>query len=120
MERKDYLALVHREVTVLLDEREALVRAAARDPAASEELDRTLEAQVSEILAEVDHLEDVLKWSGLAEPDAALWREADSWRGVLIGAAMAALVHDVRSCAARVLAGEIPRPRNVQFTPRAH
>jgi hypothetical protein len=114
MDRTTYLALVHREANLLLDEREPLVRQAASGEHPADELAEALERQLTEIVSEVDHLEDVLKWSDLRDVDPALWRHAESWQGVLIGAAMAALVHDVRACAARIVGGELPTMHNIQ------
>jgi hypothetical protein len=114
MERATYLALVHREANVLVDEREELVRSSIDDAEGAAELTSSIERQVEGILSEVDHLEDVIKWADLREPDPGLWRDASSWQGVLIGAAMAVLVADIRSCAQRIIDGELPRLKNIQ------
>jgi len=115
MDKKAYLALVHREANVLVREHERDLRAAEDDPEMGAQLTSILEQQLGEILSDVDHLEDVLKWSELREIAPRLWRDSHSWQGVVIGAAMAALVHDVRACAMRILAGELPRLQNIQI-----
>lgn len=106
--------MVHREANVLLNERGGEFAEALTAGTASHELDSAIEGQVQEILSDIDHLEDVMKWSELREPAPPLWRSAETWQGVMIGAAMAALAHDVRACASRILMGQLPRLRNVQ------
>jgi len=114
MERKDYLALVHREACIFLDAHEAELAAAAADPERRPEIDDAIQEQLKGALADIDCPEDVLKWSGLREPDPAFWREADTWPQAVIGAALAALACDVRTCALLVAEGKLPRLRNVQ------
>jgi len=114
MERGQYLALVLREANAFVNAHgEALRRSGG---ALDDALRGKLEDQLKTALVEADHLEDVLKHSGLREVPAELWREAEGWQEVLAGAAMGALAHDVAARARDIIEGRTPRMDNIQLS----
>ena len=114
MEERNYVAIVLREANTFLGENGEAVRRSLSGEGWTAELDDLLERQLQEVLIGVDHLEDVVKFSELEEPDPEFWSGADSWRGVLAGVAAAALAHDVRKRALDIIDGTIPRMDNIQ------
>ncbi len=115
MEKRNYIALVLREANAFVTENEPALRKALAEGGAMPELDATLEEQLKTALVDIDHLEDVLKHSDLREIDPELWRDGSTWQEVLAGAAMAALVHDVRRHARDIIEGRTPRMENIQI-----
>ena len=118
MEEKSYLALVLREANAFVNAHERALKKAqgAFGDGLGAELGAALEEQLKSALVDVDHLEDVLKHSGLRDVPAGLWRDAESWQEVLASAAMAALAHDVASRARDIIEGRVPRMDNIQLS----
>ena len=115
MEKRSYLALVLREANAFVNVHEAELRGGSGG-GTDERLRDALDEQLKDALVDVDHLEDVLKHSGLREVPPGLWRTAERWGEVLASAAMAALAHDVLARARDIVEGRIPRMDNIQFS----
>ncbi len=114
MEERNYVAIVLREANTFLNGNEPAVRAAVADEGWTLELDDLLERQLQEVLIGAEHLEDIVKFSDLKEPDPVFWRDATDWQGVLAGVAAAALAHDVRRRVHDLIDGKLPRMDNIQ------
>ena len=114
MERVRYLALVLREANAFVNAHGEALRSSGGE--LDDALRGELEEQLRGALVEADHLEDVLKHSGLREVPRELWRDAEGWQEVLAGAAMGALAHDVAARARDIVDGMTPRMDNIQLS----
>jgi hypothetical protein len=106
MDRKKWLMMVYREANIFIE------RNAPGDGSLSEteveELMPELSAQLQEVLASVDELEDVIKHSLLKNPPPDLWYGESQWQRVLIGVATTCLMHDVKGVVLKILDGTLP------------
>ena len=114
MDKRQYVALVLREATAWVDSHGESLRVELANLGSVEGVAVSLEAELARALVEIDHLEDVLKHSDLRELPARVWLDASEWPEVLIGAALAALDHDVRRRALDIIEGRVPRMGNIQ------
>lgn len=107
MDRKQWLTLVYREANVFIEQHAAPDQELT--PTEVEELEPELHAQLQEVLANVDSLEDIVKHSLLKSPSPDLWYGESNWQHVLGGVAAACLLHDVQGVVLKILEGALPR-----------
>ena len=107
MDRKQWLTIVYREANVFL-ERNA-PDGAQLTPTEVDELEPELHQQLQEVLNNVDHLEDLVKFSLLKTPPPDLWYGESNWQHVLVAVASACLLHDVKGIVLKIVDGTLPR-----------
>ena len=107
MERKQWLTLLYREANLFLENQEREGNNVGI--ADLEELEPALHSQLSELRSNVDHLEDLVKYSLLKDPMPDLWQGEKAWGHVLLNVAAACLLHDVKGVIVKIVEGTLPR-----------
>jgi hypothetical protein len=117
MDRREYLALVVREANRLVETHEPTLRAALEADGSLDACEAELERQLTPIIVEVEHPEDLIKHAALAAGGAeaggtklepSLWQRAPSWESVRTRVALRCLGFDVKQFAVRLLRGAVP------------
>ena len=107
MERKQWLTMVYREANIFIERHSSEGRDLT--PSEVDEFEPELHQQLQEILANIEHPEDLIKHSLLRTPPPDLWYGESQWPRVVLSVAAACLLHDVKGVALKIIEGALPR-----------
>lgn len=120
MDRNEWLTIVVREANCFVEEHEAALRRALEADGDIEALGDRIDRHVRGVLLDEEDLWDLVRHSGLRDPEPSLWREAETWESVLVRVAFACFAHDLTRNVLAILEGKAPRldPKQMVFVPR--
>ena len=113
MERKQWLTVLYREANLFIEKYER--EGHKLDVDDIPEMEPELNAQLQEIITNVDHLPDLIKYSLLKDPSPELWRGEKNWDRVVLNVASACVLHDVQGVLWKILDGSLPRTPSSQL-----
>jgi len=113
MDRKQWLTTLYREANLFVEKYEREGHKLGIGDI--DDMEPELHSQLQEIISNVDHPEDLIKYSLLKNPSPDLWQGENDWNRVVLNVASACLLFDVKGVLMKILEGTLPRTPSSQL-----